>query len=115
MSDLTLSDGVSQNADGGQNSESLRPCPFCGDEIEMVSKTTVCCANVDCPAWMTSWTIEQWQSRPLEDALRAELAMAEKQMMIARKFIIAIKEDAITRTYENMAESTLATLDALKR
>ena len=59
-------------------SEELRPCPFCGEE-PVQSGNFVACGNENCPTCDNYWTdpqiltIEQWNTRPIEDELRAEI------------------------------------------
>ena len=62
-------------------SEELRPCPFCN--IPPASKTSkidgkeyYSCFNADCPN--VSWfTADEWNTRPIEDALNARIAELE--------------------------------------
>lgn len=60
-------------------SEELKPCPFCGGEAEtnMIlfdSKEIISCSNRKCYAHYTGFTTTRkaWNTRPIEDALRAE-------------------------------------------
>ena len=65
-------------------SEELRPCPFCN--IPPASKTSkidgkeyYSCFNADCPnvSWLTA---DEWNTRPIEDALRAEIARLQEKL-----------------------------------
>ena len=62
-------------------SEELRPCPFCG-EMPKVNDWTVkgitdkrCfCDNEKCPVYLSKTiAIDDWNTRPIEDELRAEI------------------------------------------
>ena len=63
-------------------SEELRPCPFCGNE-PVVEGNLVACNNLNCPTHDNYWTdpmiftCDQWNSRPIEDALNARIAELE--------------------------------------
>jgi hypothetical protein len=55
--------------------DELKACPFCNKSpIELHGKWTgfVECITDGCPIILRKMTIEQWQSRPIEDALTAE-------------------------------------------
>ncbi|MDR2820550.1 MAG: Lar family restriction alleviation protein [Desulfovibrio sp.] len=52
--------------------EELKPCPFCGSEAERnVRNVSVHCANPACSANYVLFGPEEWNERPLEDALRS--------------------------------------------
>ena len=72
-------------------SEELKPCPFCGGKADIVIITSdkgdkydydqiIChCGAINGDPYDCDMpTFEQWQTRPIEDALRAELE-AERQ------------------------------------
>jgi len=60
----------------------LRPCPFCGNE-PVVEGNLVACNNLNCPTHDNYWTdpmiftCDQWNNRPIEDALNARIAELE--------------------------------------
>ena len=65
-------------------SNELKPCPFCGEKIQTKNpdcyddKQDACaCGCIDKDGWVS---FEQWQSRPIEDALRAEIARLKHQI-----------------------------------
>lgn len=70
-------------------SDRLKSCPFCGfnvfyvqDRPDHPERILIRCLNADCPLHREYiFTLEQWQSRPLEDALRAKLEMARNVLM----------------------------------
>ena len=55
----------------------LKSCPFCGNE-PVVEGNLVACNNLNCPTYDNYWTdpmiftCDQWNTRPIEDALQAE-------------------------------------------
>ena len=67
-------------------SEELKACPFCGSEditIESFGeqRITACCSTCECnTGYMRDnlEAIESWNTRPIEDALRAELELSRK-------------------------------------
>jgi hypothetical protein len=63
--------------------EELKLCSICGSEgITKIYGTYeyVLCLNPDCPAMLP---LEQWQSRPIEDDLRAENDVLKKKLEMA--------------------------------
>ena len=56
-------------------SEELRPCPFCGGEAEL------CYSEVDtfCRKCNVIQETEMWNTRPIEDELRARIAELEEE------------------------------------
>ena len=51
----------------------LKPCPFCGGEAHYNPYLNkVWCSNKECEGNSGSWKIAEWNTRPIEDALRAE-------------------------------------------
>ena len=61
-------------------SEELRPCPFCGTlpqantwTLHGISETRYFCPNPECPHSVRTVTLEQWNTRPIEDALQARI------------------------------------------
>jgi Lar family restriction alleviation protein len=71
---------------GGGKMSNLKPCPFCGStDIDSEPNTdtygSVCCnkCGFGSPYGEISIMIEHWNSRPLEDALRASIAELEKR------------------------------------
>ena len=65
-------------------SEELRPCPFCGNE-PVVEGNLVACNNLNCPTYDNYWTdpmiftCDQWNTRPIEDALQSRIAELEAE------------------------------------
>ena len=64
-------------------SEKFRPCPFCGKEPHIDANYHLfSCQNKDCIADATNYEatmgfFEQWNTRPIEDALTARIAELE--------------------------------------
>ena len=65
-------------------SEELRPCPFCGGEAQVntwtmhgITESRCFCSNSDCPNSVRTVAFEQWNTRPIEDELRARIAELE--------------------------------------
>ena len=60
----------------------LKSCPFCGNE-PVVEGNLVACNNLNCPTHDNYWTdpmiftCDQWNTRPIEDGLRARIAELE--------------------------------------
>ena len=73
-------------------SEELRPCPFCGGEAQVntwtmhgITESRCFCSNSDCPNSVRTVAFEQWNTRPIEDALTARIAELEAGAISAGK------------------------------
>lgn len=80
------------------NEPELRPCPFCGDLQG--------CWHLDLS--LQNGSPEQWNRRPLEDALRAELEAAELEIQRLEQHCAAHRERA------EAAEARVRELEALE-
>ena len=67
--------------------EELRPCPFCGTlpqantwTLHGISETRYFCPNPECPHSVRTVTLEQWNTRPIEDNLIARIAELEQEL-----------------------------------
>ncbi len=65
----------------------LKACPFCKSipqankwTIHGITETRYFCPNPDCPHSVRTVTLEQWNTRPLEDALLARAERAERMV-----------------------------------
>lgn len=66
-------------------SDELKACPFCGKEAHFIAGNAECkycggtCLSIN---GSKNNAIEQWNTRPIEDGLRAELARRDEQMQM---------------------------------
>jgi uncharacterized protein (DUF342 family) len=67
--------------------DELKPCPFCGSEATMNERNAmeefVNCSKPGCSlseTWAVAIFIDNWNTRPREDALTAELDKRERQV-----------------------------------
>jgi len=60
----------------------LKKCPFCEEEPKLFSPSakSVMCRNTDCPICGVLFHVDEWQSRPIEDAQAARIAELEAQV-----------------------------------
>ena len=106
--------------DTKQSSE-LRPCPFCGSEARAddIIGRYVYCPNADCHLWrLEGEEIErdEWNTRPLEDALRAqhvaEMAAKVEALEWRDKEICTIRKQLeVMNNYHAVAVVELAKAD----
>ena len=54
----------------------LKSCPFCGSKPvpTYANKNRFCCPTNHCPNAYYPFTVEQWNTRPIEDTIRASCA-----------------------------------------
>ena len=64
----------------------LKPCPFCGGVAQVntwtmhgITESRCFCPNSDCPNSVRTVALEQWNTRPIEDALTARIAELEAE------------------------------------
>ncbi len=58
-------------------SRKLKPCPFCGGDGEIVGAKWhpfVTCSSGICSLGNIAYTVKEWNTRPIEDRLTAEVA-----------------------------------------
>ena len=62
----------------------LKKCPFCGGEAQVntwtmhgITESRCFCSNSDCPNSVRTVALEQWNTRPIEDALHARITELE--------------------------------------
>ena len=81
----------------------LRPCPFCGTLPQAnawifrgISETRYFCPNQECPLSVRTVTLEQWNRRPIEDALNARIAELELRLDVynGNMYDVVVDENA---------------------
>ena len=93
-------------------SEELRPCPFCGKEPHIDANYHLfSCQNKDCIADATNYEatmgfFEQWNTRPIEDALNARIAELEQDLSNKETEYTDLWDDALA------LQSRIAELEA---
>lgn len=66
--------------------DELKLCPFCGSVPEIIEAPLAKvkfaeCKNPNCPLQYYRWLLdEEWQTRPVEDALKAEIAKLRAEL-----------------------------------
>jgi len=91
-------------------SEELRPCPFCSNIAGKRFEPTIG-DYYGCPNHTNMMmTVEQWQSRPIEDALRTKLDIAVEALkeVVLGKAGINLSANFIRRYDIEIAEEALA-------
>ncbi len=99
-------------------SEELKPCPFCGEipfvewrNIRQETNTYLICKTEGCTAQNIHWdNDESWNTRPIEDELRAALVELHKNTDL---FISPWKRDQITLGDVSQLVETVSRVRAL--
>ena len=68
-------------------SNELKPCPFCGAQPRWQGPDDLACPECDI---LVAWP--DWNSRPIEDALAADLAAARAEVEALRAELREIKD-----------------------
>jgi len=68
----------------------LKPCPFCGGEVDYNERGKVqcsrACIGIDCEGYSN-----EWNYRPIEDALSAEIDELKAKLAEAEAKLAAVK------------------------
>ncbi len=65
----------------------IKDCPFCGGKASKgCGIESIHCSNIECVMPGISVSIEQWNTRPIEDALRAKREAAEAYIEAIEEF-----------------------------
>jgi len=81
----------------------LKPCPFCGTLPQAnawifrgISETRYFCPNQECPLSVRTVTLEEWNTRPIEDALNARIAELELRLDVynGNMYDVVVDENA---------------------
>ncbi len=99
----------------------LKPCPYCGSAPRIehhFSKDEYrycCCSNPSCPSNLPSLTdeaaYENWNTRPIEDELRAKLAELKNA---ADELAFAVWSNACPKPVLDLAEKLAEVLNELE-
>jgi hypothetical protein len=81
-------------------SEELKPCPFCGEPVEIKSNYHTDSEGyfnrhewVECTGCFRDfWSVNDWNTRPIEDALRAEVAQLRNLCDVANSAYSTVDE-----------------------
>lgn len=62
--------------------DELKPCPFCGGKADYVGTEIECleCGVMMPKTFAFEMQVDNWNTRPIEDALRAQLAEAQAEV-----------------------------------
>ena len=91
----------------------LKLCPFCGGEAQVntwtmhgITESRCFCPNSDCPNSVRTVSLEQWNTRPIEDALTARIAECESALisMVQQFFYNKDGEDEFRHAFMSAEE-----------
>ena len=76
----------------------MKPCPFCGNEPTVTNEFDDevlfygCTKDIDCPLYDAPFVnLENWNNRPIEDALHARIAELEAENAMLKQLPQPIK------------------------
>lgn len=87
-------------------SEELKPCPFCGGSKVFVN----CTEYVKCTCGASNGSDADWNTRPIEDALRAENEALQKAIAVLKQTF-----DAVHAERDGMAEENRMLSERIKQ
>jgi hypothetical protein len=98
-------------------SEELKLCPLCGSESVILANGAIRCTKIGCPLYDIHGHIfiDSWNTRPLEDALQAELD--EFMEKLTRIFVRAERLNShpkVKLTWEIVKEDLLSEFPELQ-
>ena len=102
-------------------SEELKACPFCGcEEVSRseIMPNMVLCSNIDCYFYAVYTPVMIWQSRPIEDELRAELEKRTAELHYANTACMEMKHEldrlnAEIKTTDDLLKEATETIGAV--
>ena len=102
----------------------LKLCSYCKSvpqantwTLHGISETRYFCPNPECPHSVRTVTLEEWQTRPIEDALTARIAELEAEIKGYRLLIqdwIDIFDPQFLKRYSFIDGVRLAMIEAVK-
>jgi len=93
-------------------SEELRPCPFCGEmpkvnnwTLKGITDKRCFCDNENCPVYLSKTiAIDDWNTRPIEDALTARIAELELRLDVYNSNMYDVVVDENAKANKRIAE-----------
>jgi hypothetical protein len=91
----------------------LKPCPFCGGmpkvndwTLKGITDKRCFCDNEKCPVYLSKTiAIDDWNTRPIEDALQARIASLEAEIARRDEELLELNNDkAVFIKFENEDE-----------
>lgn len=105
-------------AEPEQKRGELKPCPFCGTLPQAnawifrgISETRYFCPNQECPLSVRTVTLEEWNTRPIEDALNARIAELELRLDVYNGNMYDVVVDELDKANARIAELEAAQRD----
>jgi hypothetical protein len=104
-------------------SEELKLCPYCGGLVKVAphqgkaetEKLLMCCTNKRCPNEGNLFYFDEWQSRPLEDALQAKLDIVRELYSEAKQILEQIEGECDVMGIAKAGLGTLAEIERIKK
>ena len=102
----------------------LKACPFCGSKSRQIWVSTFTeekmtgCSNSDCEYFRNEYPVDWWQSRPIEDELRAELEKRTAELHYANTACMEMKHEldrlnAEIKTTDDLLKEATETIGAV--
>jgi len=84
-------------------SEELKGCPLCGEKANKPRASALLqgvdntfCTNRMCPMSSINITLDEWQTRPIEDGLRAEIEQLDGKYLHLQEIVETEREETLS-------------------
>lgn len=86
--------------------DELKPCPFCGGKADYVGTEIECleCGVMMPKTFAFEMQVDNWNTRPIEDALRAQLAEAQAEVERLKNIVAHGYHSKITQDIDGCIE-----------
>lgn len=89
--------------------EALKACSVCNREADtkkdVFDRDVVRCVNINCAMHRFWWDVDDWNSRPIEDALQSKIVALMDLVAAQKRCIAPFNEHSFNKAWEDRIES----------